>query len=73
MERGGHGVDPRPENRGDVTILSWVGETRVARKEEPQIGRRVEAETVPVAMRRQRAEGERLAPDAPNPKEEITP
>ena len=69
-------VETPPEIRTeeDVTILPVVEEVlvvmkRLVLKEELHIRRRVETETVevPVTLRKQRAEVERLAPDTSNP------
>jgi stress response protein YsnF len=75
-------VERAPEIRteGDVTIVPvleevLVVEKRLVLKEELHIRRRVATETVavPVTLRKQRAIVEQLAPDTPNPQEEISP
>jgi len=74
-------VETAPETRteGDLTIVPVVEEVlvlekRLVLKEELHIRRKVSNETVkvPVALRKQRAVVERLAPD-PAPSEEETP
>ena len=72
-------VETLPEIRteGDVTILPVVEEEvvvmkRLVLKEELHIRRRVETETVevPVTLRKQRAEVERIAPDTQSREED---